>query len=68
MGIALIDMKMDREFKKRNTVKGVEDRTEALNRLGLEPEKVHVPKYVKKGNNVYKVVDGNLVPLKPVEK
>jgi hypothetical protein len=68
MGMRLQDMKMDREFKKANTVKGTETRTEVLNRLGLVPETVKVSKYITRNGQVYKMVNGVAIALKKVEK
>ena len=70
MGIRLQDMKMDREFKQANTVTGKETKKEVLTRLGIEPEVVHEPKPATKPQYkvvdgiAYKVVAGQLVPLK----
>jgi hypothetical protein len=61
--IRLQDRAELREFKKTNTVKGTENRTEVLKRLGLVPEVVKVSKYITRNGQVYKMVDGVAVPL-----
>lgn len=69
MGMRLQDMKMDREFKQLNTVKGTATKRIVLQRLGIEPEVVHEPKPTTKpqykvvAGIAYKVVMGQLVPL-----
>jgi hypothetical protein len=66
--IRLQDRAELKEFTKPNTIKGKETKAEVLARLGLTPEVKTAPKYITKGGQVYKMVDGNAVPLKKVVK
>ena len=68
MGIALINLKMDKEFKQLNTVKGTATKRIVLQRLGLKQEVVTAPKYVMINGIPNKVVNGTYVPYTKVTK
>jgi hypothetical protein len=68
MGIALINLKMDKEFKQLNTVKGTATKRIVLQRLGLKQEVVTAPKYVMVGGVPHIVINGVFKKMTPVKK